>query len=90
MYEYWYVVCTDLHIMYVLSVCRDQKKLTDPSGIGVIDGCESPCRFWELNPGPYESFPSHGQDFWTIKYTQVFLEKWNELFRLAVRNKQNV
>lgn len=41
-----------------------------------------------VGPGRYESFQSHWQDFWTIKYTQVFSEKWNEIFRITVRNKQ--
>ena len=91
MYEYWYVVCIYLHIMCVLSVCRDQNKMADPSGTGVIDGCESQCRFWEPNTGLYESFQSYGQEFLDlVKYTQVFLEKWNKIFRIAVRNKQKV
>jgi hypothetical protein len=26
-------------------------------GTGVIDGCELPCGFWELDPGPLEEQP---------------------------------
>ena len=46
--------------MYVcisaLSACMPacQKKAPDP----IIDGCEPPCSFWELNSGPLEEQPT--------------------------------
>ncbi|KAL6074745.1 hypothetical protein STEG23_019051, partial [Scotinomys teguina] len=33
-------------------VCGTQKKPLDPLELELIDGCEPPCGFWELNLGP--------------------------------------
>ena len=37
----------------VLPACMSLK-VPDPLGLGVIDSCELPCWYWELNLGPLE------------------------------------
>ena len=41
--------------MFCLLVCLCEG-VRNP-GTGVIDACELPCRYWELNPDPLEDEP---------------------------------
>jgi hypothetical protein len=46
-FNLWYVcVC--------VCVSTESKKMSDPPGSGVTDGCELPCGCWDLNSGPLQ------------------------------------
>jgi hypothetical protein len=38
----------------MLGAYRVYKRLLDLLEIGIVDDCEPPCGYWELNPGPLQ------------------------------------
>ena len=43
----------------VCLVSSDTEESVRSPGIGVIDSCETPYEFWELNPGPLQELLNH-------------------------------
>lgn len=45
-----------MYVLHTCAYCQHQKRELDPES-EVIDGCELPCEFWELNISPLEEQP---------------------------------
>lgn len=63
--EYYFCLCIWLFFLHVClcTTCRPSA-LRSP-GIGVRDGCKSPCGCWELKSSPLQGQPS-SLSYWTI------------------------
>ena len=56
LYVFIYLLIACLHKMYILCPKQPREGSRSPE-TGTTNGCEPPCGFWELKPGPLEEQP---------------------------------
>ena len=54
--------------------------------MGLIDGCELPCGYWETNPGPL--FEQCGNLNEKVPHGLIYLNVWFPVYGAVGRNKE--